>query len=156
MYYDATGATGTRGRAVEQHCQRRSVVWRVIFSQAVTTVLVAAVGFVWGSVVALSLLLGGLVSVLPNAYFAYRLFARPGVAAARSVVQDFYRGAAGKFVLTIVLFALVFSCIRTVSPLALFVAFILVNAVHWLVPVLLRTDRQKTGELTTKGRVNKE
>lgn len=77
-----------------------------------------------GTVTALSALIGGLISVVPNAWFARMAFRHRGARAAGAVSQSFKRGEAGKFVLTISLFAMVFSTMPQLQVGVLFGAFI--------------------------------
>ncbi|MBK8306034.1 MAG: ATP synthase subunit I [Gammaproteobacteria bacterium] len=55
-----------------------------------------------------SLLIGGLIFLIPQSWFAWRVFRFSGAGAAREVVQGFYRGEAGKFLLTTAGFASAF------------------------------------------------
>ncbi|WP_372799188.1 ATP synthase subunit I [Litorivivens sp.] len=71
-----------------------------------------------------ALLIGGLISVLPNAYFARMAFRHRGSRAASEVSSAFKRGEAGKFVLTVSLFAIVFSTVPDLRVEALFAGFI--------------------------------
>ncbi len=80
--------------------------------------------------VALSFLLGGLIQCLPNWYFARQVFKFSGAAAARHVTQSFYRGELGKFVLTGVGFALVFTWVENLNAPALFAGFGLMIVGH--------------------------
>ena len=87
--------------------------------------LIAAVSlFVSGSIVAYSVLLGGLISALPNAFFASQAFKYQGARNAKNVVKSFMRGEIGKIVMTIALFALSFGLLPTKSELALILGFI--------------------------------
>lgn len=73
---------------------------------------------------ALSLLLGGLISALPNSYFALHAFKYQGARNAEKIVGSFIRGELGKIVITVVLFALSFSLITSLNELALILGFI--------------------------------
>jgi ATP synthase protein I len=74
--------------------------------------------------IALSVFLGGLIFVIPYAFFVVRVFRFRGAGVAQNVAQGFYRGEAGKFVLTVMLFALVFALVRPLHALALFGGYI--------------------------------
>ena len=63
----------------------------------------AAVGY--------SALLGGLISAVPNSYFALQAFKFQGAQNADKVVKSFIRGELGKIVFTGVLFALSFTLV---------------------------------------------
>ena len=113
-------------------------VYRVIAAQAAVTsaLFVGLIGISFDA--ALSALFGGLICLVPNAYLVFRAFSCSGARAAKKIVQEFYRGEAGKFVLTCCGFTLVFVLIRPLDAVALFSAFILVQAVSWLTPWLLK------------------
>ena len=86
-----------------------------------------------------SFLLGGLIQCIPNWYFARQVFKFSGAAAAQRVTQSFYRGEVGKFVLTGLGFALVFSLVENLSHPALFAGFGMMMVGHVvLVPLLDR------------------
>lgn len=81
---------------------------------------------------AYSVLLGGLISIAPNAYFARWAFRYSGARAASDVARSFYRGEAGKFVLTVVMFAGVFILVKPLSVELIFGVYILMTIVNWL------------------------
>lgn len=89
---------------------------------------------------AISALLGGIVYIIPNAYFALTLFKYQGARAARQIVNGFYKGEALKIILTIILFTLVFVVYR-VKPLAFFVSYIIVLMTHWFTPCVVSTNK---------------
>ena len=73
---------------------------------------------------AYSVLLGGLISALPNSYFALHAFKFRGARNADKVVKGFIRGELGKLVITMVLFALSFTLVTNLNELALILGFI--------------------------------
>lgn len=77
-----------------------------------------------------SCLLGGLVAIVPHAYFAGLAWRFSGARAAPWVVKSFYRGESGKFVLTLVGFGLIFGSPLPVQPLVLFATYCLFLAVQ--------------------------
>ncbi len=100
-------------------------VYKVIVAQLAATAFIAAVSLLFsGNVVAYSVLLGGLISALPNSYFAVQAFKYQGAQNADKVVKSFVRGELGKIGITIVLFALSFALITNLSELALILAFV--------------------------------
>ena len=100
-------------------------VYKVIVAQLAATVFIAAVSLLFlGNVYAYSVLLGGLISALPNSYFALQAFKYQGARNADKVVKSFIRGQLGKIGITIVLFALSFTLITNLSELALILGFI--------------------------------
>lgn len=89
-----------------------------------------------GPLAALSVLAGALVAIVGQAYFVWRAFRYAGGAAAKHIVQEFYRGEAGKFVLTSLLFAGLFIGFKEIQSAWLFTSFVLQQLVAWFVPWL--------------------
>ncbi len=91
-------------------------------------------GLLWIDVTAAySVLLGGLISVGPSYYFARHAFAFRGARFARHITQAFYRGAAGKFVLTAGAFALVFATVKPLNAVELLLAYLGMTVSHWII-----------------------
>lgn len=89
-----------------------------------TVLLVLALMLSFKSVVlAYSALLGGLICIAPSAYFARFAFKYSGAKATVKVAQSFYLGEAGKFVLTAVLFAIVFIVVDPLNAGILFITY---------------------------------
>ena len=85
-------------------------VYKVIIAQLAVTVFIAVISLlISGTVLAYSALLGGLISALPNSYFALHAYRYQGARNAQNVVKGFVRGELGKIVMTVVLFALSFT-----------------------------------------------
>ncbi len=120
---------------------RKPPVHRVVVLQMMVTLSLAAGLVPFSSTAAISALLGGSIAWIPHSYLVLRMFSHSGAHAANHIVQDFYRGEAGKFVLTACGFVLVFTLVRPLHPAALFGAFVLVQAVNWLTPLLLKAHR---------------
>jgi len=118
--------------------QRRLRVIRLLLRwQGIAALIAGLVALlVAGPVPGYSALLGGLTCWLPNCWFAYRAFRSSGARAAHAIVHDFYKGLAGKTLLTGAMFALVFSQVRPIAPLAVFLAFVAVQFVNWVVPIV--------------------
>ncbi len=96
-----------------------------------------AIGSIFGSSVGVSAFVGGMIYWAPNLYFAFRAFRYRGARAAALIVRSFYAGAAGKLILSMALFAIVFIKMTSVNPAALFAGFIGVQALGWLVPLVV-------------------
>jgi len=116
---------------------QRPPVMRLIAVQFIILLVISLAWLGSGRVSALSALLGGLIFLIPNAYFAHKTFAHQGARAARQIVGAFYRGEAGKLILAAVLFALVFRFVRPLDEAALFLAFAAMLATNWLTPLIL-------------------
>ena len=88
--------------------------------QSVAMIIVATIVMIFASVHAgYSVFIGGLVCILPNAYFASRVFRHEGARAARKILRSFYIGEAVKLLLTALFFGVAL-VVLNVQPLALF------------------------------------
>ncbi|WP_257264053.1 F0F1 ATP synthase subunit I [Endozoicomonas sp. ONNA2] len=116
-------------------------VHRVIVAQLLVSAVLAMALLPLGITVTLSSLLGGLCCSLPNAYFVWRVFRYRGARSAKLIVSSFYRGEAGKLLLTTAGFTLVFTLFKPLEPVALFGSFIAVQAVSWFAPLLVRGQK---------------
>ena len=94
-------------------------------------------------VLAYSVLSGGLIAVIPQAYFAAQAFRRRGARSAKAIAQAGYAGEVGKFVLSVAGFAAVFAAIRPIDGPAVFTGYLVMLAIQitgsWL---LLRSHSQ--------------
>jgi len=79
---------------------------------------------------AYSLLCGGLISILPQAYFASLAFRRRGARSAMAIARSGYAGEVGKFILSIAGFAVVFATLRPIDGLAVFAAYLAMLAIQ--------------------------
>jgi len=96
-------------------------------------VLVSALVFLgFGRVEAYSVLLGGLLCIIPNIFFSWRVFRDLGSLNPAKAARSLYAGEAGKFLLVVSGFALVFVMVKPLQPGLFFLAFIatlLINSV---------------------------
>jgi ATP synthase protein I len=100
-------------------------VYKVIIAQLAMTSSIAVISLLFsGTIMAYSVLVGGLISALSNSYFALQAFKYGGARNAERVVKSFIKGELGKIVITIVLFALSFTLITNLNELALILGFI--------------------------------
>lgn len=127
--------------------QARPLVNRTLAVRLLKWQLIVAVGLIlvtlplgWQQSLAVGL--GAGIALVANAFFVLRAFSRTG-GNPQEIVQDFYRGEAGKLILTILLFAAVFVSYKAVQVPWLFTGFILELFVAWLVPLMagLRGER---------------
>ena len=100
-------------------------IYKVIVAQLAWTILLSIAGLMAFEVVfGYSALLGGLISALPNSYFALHAFKYQGAQNADKVVKGFIRGELGKIVFTGMLFALSFTLVTSLNEFALIIGFI--------------------------------
>ncbi|MEQ6917854.1 ATP synthase subunit I [Halomonas aquatica] len=81
---------------------------------------------------AFSALVGSVVALLPNIYFAWRVYRHRGGRQVRRVVHGLYRAAAGKFGLTVALFTLVFVTVPLSNHALFFGAYVVTLFAYWL------------------------
>jgi len=102
-----------------------------LYQLAALLLLVFGVFFIFDRVAAGSVLVGGLIQVVPQAWFARQAFKYTGARQTDLVVRSMYRGETGKVVLTATLFAVVFALYKQWDYFALFAAFILMMPLQW-------------------------
>jgi len=85
----------------------------------------------WDAVVAYSALLGGLIQVIPQAWFARQAFRYAGARRVHAIVSAMYWGETGKVVLSAVLFTTTFLVISPLDVGALFSSFVIMILVQW-------------------------
>lgn len=113
-----------------------AVIRRLLLFQMSIAVLFPLVMLPFGTNAALSAAAGGLASLIPNLYFAYRTFRYSGARSAQMILRSFYSGEAIKLIMTALIFAVVFKYLKTLNVAALFGGFIMVQMAVWLTPLL--------------------
>jgi len=88
-------------------------------------------GGLWGRPQAIAAVYGGLVALIPTAWFAYRVFGRKAQDP-RHMVGSFYQGEIGKFALTALLFGLG-AVLFAQQFLALMLTYVACLLAYWLV-----------------------
>jgi ATP synthase protein I len=104
---------------------QRPPLGRVLAADAFLLLLMVAVAWCFDAAMARSVLLGGLIFLLPQAWFTWRAFRVRGAAAAQAVVQGFYRAEAGKFLMVTAGFALAFNLAGPLQAQWLFGSYVL-------------------------------
>lgn len=102
----------------------RPPVHRITLAQLVTLGLLCVVLLAIDQVWALSVLSGGMIAILPQAYFAVLAFRWRGARSARAIARSSYAGEVGKFLLSVAGFAAVFVLLRPINGLAVFVGYL--------------------------------
>ncbi len=95
-----------------------------LYQLAVLIVLVGILSFE-DKLLALSALVGGLIQIIPQAWFSRQAFKYAGARQMDLVVRSMYRGEFGKVVLTAAMFAAAFTLNKQWNYIALFSAFLL-------------------------------
>lgn len=109
-------------------------LWLVQISTTLALAMFCALLF--GVQAASSALLGGVVCIVPNAFFARKLFKYQGARSAKQIVNSFYKGEALKIILSMMLFTAVFLWVK-ITPLAFFASYIIILMTHWFAPLII-------------------
>jgi ATP synthase protein I len=115
---------------------RLKALYFVIFQTGFVALLTLKSGFFFDKDIALSVLIGGLIFLLPNALFTLMAFMFVGARHQKYVVLSFYLGEVVKLSLTAIMFILVFALFN-VEPLALLLGFILSTLTQWTASIFL-------------------
>ncbi|HSH49562.1 MAG TPA: ATP synthase subunit I [Halomonas sp.] len=118
---------------------RRPTVRLVLLVQLVSFVIAALAGLLIGGLAdAKAAMLGSAVALLPNLYFSWQVLRLESGRNARRIMSGFYRAEAGKFSLTVALFALVFAAVPLSNHALFFGAYAVTLCAYWLAPWLNR------------------
>ncbi|MCH4811269.1 ATP synthase subunit I [Vreelandella neptunia] len=121
--------------------RRRAYIVRLTIAQLIVTLVGMVLGYMLGqSEGLLSVLLGALVALLPQAFFIQRMGIFHAKRRTRGAIHLF-RAEAGKFGLTVALFVAVFVVAPPSNPALFFYAYVAVVLTHWLTPWLMPRDR---------------
>ena len=120
----------------------RPPVHRITLAQLATLTLLCLPMLAYDQVLAWSLAAGGLIAIIPQAYFARLAFRWRGAKSARAVARSSYAGEIGKFLLSIAGFAVVFATVRPISGLAVFAGYLAMLAIQIIGSWLLLSRSQ--------------
>jgi ATP synthase protein I len=110
-------------------------VGQFFWAQALMMLAVAGAALGYGVVAAYSALLGGMISLLPDYYFARRVFRRYAGRSPVEVAGIMLRAEIVKIVLAVLMFGAVFVLIGALNVLALVAGYLLVKAAGVVVSV---------------------
>lgn len=116
----------------------RQLLSIMVLQLVVALAVVAGFGFFAGSLAATSAAIGGLIAVVPGAFYSWRLI-RSRQFAPQRMLGVHYSAEFGKLVLTFVLFGATFAWKKDVSALPLFAAYIATLLAYW--PALLMFNK---------------
>ena len=108
----------------------RPPVYRLTLAQLGFLLPLCLILYPMDTVMAHSALAGGAIAVVPQAWFATRVFRRRGARSAKAIARDSYSGEIGKFVLSAAGFAVVFATLRPIHGLAVFAAYLAMLAIQ--------------------------
>lgn len=103
---------------------QRPPVHRITLAQLAVLVVMYLLLAAYDKVFAYSVAAGGLIAIVPQAWFAFQAFRRRGAGAARAIARSSYAGEIGKFMLSVAGFAAVFQAVRPIDGLAVFAGFL--------------------------------
>jgi len=119
---------------------KRPPVFRITAVQLMVLVSSSVLIFTFDAVWAYSVLSGGLIAVLPQAYFATRAFRWRGARSAQAIAKSSYAGVVGKFVFSAAGFAAVFALLRPIEGLAVFAGYLAMLMIQIIGSWLLLKD----------------
>lgn len=105
---------------------------RILITQSIVVVACTAFASVFGITHMYSAILGGVACIVPNAYAIWRAFDSGRNSTDSGVVGLMLRAEVAKFVLTGLLFALIFAAIPEVEPVTLLVVFTVAMFAGWI------------------------
>ena len=120
----------------------RPPIHRITLAQLATLALLCLPLWAFDQVLTWSLAAGGLIAIVPQAYFAHLAFRWRGAKSARAVARSSYAGEIGKFLLSVAGFAVVFATVRPISGLAVFAGYLAMLAIQIIGSWLLLTRSQ--------------
>ena len=112
-----------------------SLVNHILIAQWFVTFCIAGVLFAIKRELALSALLGGIICVLPNYYFARQMFTKRRTADPQTLMWSIYVAEFIKLSLAIALFAVVFINYKELHPLTLLITFFITQSCMWFIPL---------------------
>ncbi len=103
----------------------KPAILKVTLYQLAVLILFVGILSFEDKLLALSALVGGLIQIIPQAWFSRQAFKYAGARQMDLVVRSMYRGEFGKVVLTAAMFAAAFTLNKQWNYIALFSAFLL-------------------------------
>lgn len=103
----------------------KPAILKVTLYQLAVLLLLVGILSLEDRLLALSALVGGMIQIIPQAWFSRQAFKHTGARQMDLVVRSMYRGEFGKVVLTATMFAAVFTLDKQWNYIALFTAFLL-------------------------------
>lgn len=113
--------------------QRKFPLGLVLMQAAMIACAALVSGLLFGLLAAKSAAIGALISWLASSYTALKAFRYGGNP--RLMLSGFYQGLLGKFVIVGAGFFVAFRTVNPLSPIAMLLGFIAVQAVGWIYPL---------------------
>lgn len=117
---------------------RRAFLQIHLLQAGLTLAVALAALLLKGMVAAYSALLGGVLYLLPNLYFTWRvLFSKRPAETAQQVAISMYGSEIGKMAFAVGLFSATFALVEPLNPFSLFLTFILLQLSGWMLQMRL-------------------
>jgi ATP synthase protein I len=118
---------------------KKTAVYRFVFFQFLAACVISVViYFAKSELSAYSFFLGAIASVIPSAYMAFRVFGSKKIRPAQEIAKSFYKGEAGKLIITAIMMSLIFSLVKPLAAGYFFAGFGMTVLSHWLSPFVLK------------------
>lgn len=101
--------------------------FQILFIQTAILSLLSMLGLINSLVTAYSILLGGLLYLLPNIFFMARVLLNRNDSEPKQIVASVYMSQLGKMLLVVVLCIAIFKMVQPLSPFSLFGSYILMQ-----------------------------
>lgn len=124
------------GGFVKYQCNNQGIRRLFVYQSSIAFFILVVITCISNFTAILSVFLAAVIAILPNMYFAKRLFQHQGAKAAKKIVSDFYRGEALKIGLSILLFAFTFACF-TLNNVVFFSSYIAIYMIFWFAPIIV-------------------
>lgn len=108
----------------------RPPVYRITLAQLAALVVAGLFLLAVDEVRAWSVVSGGMIAIVPQAYFAALAFRWRGARSAQAIARSSYAGEVGKFALSVAGFAVVFATLRPIDGLAVFAGYLAMLAIQ--------------------------
>ena len=108
---------------------------RLLKGQVLAAIAIALIALVWGVWSSASAGIGASIAVIGSAYFALQAFRHAGAGSAKQIVKGFYKGAAGRFGITVLLFSAAFAGLKSLQVGWVLAGFFIVQLVAWVSPL---------------------
>ena len=133
---ESAGLASGSGRD-KQRQRFAAVYFRIFMLQLALTCLLALVLMFKDFVTAYSAFIGGLLYLLPAGWFSLRVLIKNKAQTPREILANVYMSEAGKVLLAVALFSLVFILVEPLNAAALFVTYILLQVTSWYLQLKL-------------------
>lgn len=108
----------------------KPAVWRIVKIQLVLLAVISLPLLIVDAKLAQSVVVGGLIQVVPQAWFNQQAFRYSGARQTGLILRSMYWGQAGKLLLTVALFSLAFGFLEELDIFALLITFVVMVVVH--------------------------